>query len=111
MKIQVRRAGSTTILDLDGPLTLGAPQQDLRREMGELMEAGVKQFAINLGGVAYLDSSGIGELVRTYTVLRQNGGKCVLFSANKQVMMLLKMVRLDTVLQIAADEPSALAAS
>ncbi|HEV2386666.1 MAG TPA: STAS domain-containing protein [Candidatus Acidoferrales bacterium] len=111
MKIQLRRAGSTTILDLDGPLSLGPPQQELRREVEGLMAAGAKLLAINLAGVAYMDSSGIGELVRTYTVLRQAGGKCVLFAANKQVMMLLKMVRLDTVLPMAPDETAALAAS
>ena len=109
MQIHIRRAGSTTILDLEGPLLLGAPQQDLRRAVEELVVNDSKKLAINLAGVSYMDSSGIGELVRTFTTLRKAGGRSVLFAPNKQVMMLLKMVRLDTVLDIAEDEAAALA--
>lgn len=109
MQIQIRRAGSTTILDLEGPLLLGTPQQDLRRTVEELVANGAKKLALNLGGVSYMDSSGIGELVRTFSSLRKAGGKSVLFAPNKQVMMLLKMVRLDTVLDIVADEATAVA--
>lgn len=109
MNISVRSAGSNTVLDLDGPLLLGPPQQELRKTVEELLGNDVKRLAINLGGVPYMDSSGIGELVRTYTGLRKIGGRCVLFAANKQVLMLLKMVRLDTVLKVVDDETAALA--
>jgi anti-sigma B factor antagonist len=108
VQIVIRRAGSTTILDLDGPLLLGTPQQDLRRTVEELVANGTKKLALNLSGVSYMDSSGIGELVRTFTTLRKAGGSSVVFAPNKQVMMLLKMVRLDTVLDIAPDEAAAL---
>jgi anti-sigma B factor antagonist len=108
VQIVIRRAGSTTILDLEGPLLLGTPQQDLRHTVEELVANGTKKLALNLAGVSYMDSSGIGELVRTFTTLRKAGGSSVVFSPNKQVMMLLKMVRLDTVLDIAADEAAAL---
>lgn len=108
MKLSIRSAGSSTILDLDGPLLLGAPQQDLRRAVDELIGNGVKRLVINLTGVSYMDSSGIGELVRTFTGLRKAGGRCVFYGVNKQVLMLLKMVRLDTVLKIVEDETAAL---
>jgi anti-sigma B factor antagonist len=109
VKISVRSAGSSTILDLDGPLLLGPPQQDLRRTVEDLIGNGMKRLAINLAGVSYMDSSGIGELVRTFTGVRKVGGRCVLYAANKQVRMLLKMVRLDTVLKVVEDETAALA--
>ncbi len=111
MQINIRRAGSTTILDLDGPLLLGSPQQDLRRVVEELVDDGARRLAINLAGVSFMDSSGIGELVRVFTKLRKDGGRSILFAPNKQVRMLLKMVRLDTVLEIADDEAAALAAN
>ncbi len=109
MRIGIRRAGSTTILDLEGPLLLGAPQQDLRRTVEELAANDTKRIALNLSGVTHMDSSGIGELVRAFTTMRNNGGRLLLFAPNKQVVMLLKMVRLDTVLEIASDEAAALA--
>jgi anti-sigma B factor antagonist len=109
VQINIRRAGSTTVFDLEGPLLLGAPQQELRQAVEEVVGNGTRRLAINLAGVSYMDSSGIGELVRTFTTLRKEGGRSVLFAPNKQVKMLLKMVRLDTVLDIAEDEAAALA--
>lgn len=109
MQINIRRAGSTTVLDLEGPLLLGAPQQELRQTVEEIVGNGARRLAINLAGVSYMDSSGIGELVRTFTTLRREGGRSILFAPNKQVKMLLKMVRLDTVLDIAEDEAAAIA--
>lgn len=109
MQINIRRAGSTTILDLDGPLLLGTPQQELRHTVEEVVANGARRLAINLAGVSYMDSSGVGELVRTFTALRRGGGRSILFAPNKQVMMVLKMVRLDSVLDIVVDEAAALA--
>lgn len=109
MQINIRMAGSTTILDLEGPLVLGPPQQELRQVVEEVVGNGARRLAINLTGVSYMDSSGIGELVRVFTKLRKEGGRSILFAPNKQVMMLLKMVRLDTVLEIVGDEAAALA--
>jgi anti-sigma B factor antagonist len=65
--------------------------------------------AVNLSGITYLDSSGIGALVRSFTTLKLAGGKCTFFAPSKQVLMLLKMVRLDTILDLAEDEAAALA--
>ena len=109
MKIQVRTAGSATILDLDGPLKLGPAQEQFRDQVQKLMDAGSTHIAINLAGVTDLDSSGIGAFVRAYTSLTKAGGKCRFFAAPKFVMQTLHMVRLDTVFDIAEDEASALA--
>jgi len=73
------------------------------------MDAGSNHLAVNLAGVTDLDSSGIGALVRAFTTLKRAGGKCTFFSPNKRVLMLLKMVRLDGVLDIVEDEATALA--
>lgn len=108
MNIRIRKAGPATILDLEGPLKLGKDEESFRSQVQQLMDGGSLNVAINLAGVSDLDSSGIGSLVRAYTTLKKAGGKCTYFSANKRVLMLLKMVRLDTVLDIADDEASAL---
>jgi anti-sigma B factor antagonist len=107
--IAIRKAGSATILDLEGPLKLGHTLDDFRAQFDQLVASGTKHVAINLAGISDLDSSGIGALVRSFTTLKRAGGKCTFFAPNKRVTMLLKMVRLDSVLNPVADEATALA--
>jgi anti-sigma B factor antagonist len=109
MNILIRNAGSATILDLAGPLKLGKDEEAFRSQIQQLVDAGNKHIAVNLAGVSDLDSSGIGALVRAFTTAKRAGGKCTFFSANKRLLMLLKMVRLDAVLDLAEDEAAALA--
>jgi anti-sigma B factor antagonist len=107
--IRMRKAGAATILDLEGPLKLGEAEEAFRQKVQELMDSGSNHIAVNLAAVPEMDSSGIGALVRTFTLLKKSGGKCTFFAPNKRVQMILKMVRLDTILDIAEDEAAALA--
>ena len=109
MDIKVRKAGKATILDLTGPLKMGEAVEAFREQVEELMGGGTKNIAINLAGVPEMDSSGIGALVRAFSALKQGGGKCKFFAPPKRVKQTLKMVRLDTVLDLAEDEHTALA--
>jgi len=109
VNIRARSAGAATILDLEGPLKLGKDEEGFRSEILKLVDGGSTHIAINLAGVTDLDSSGIGSLVRAFTTLKRAGGKCTFFSPSKRVLMLLKMVRLDAVLDLAEDEATALA--
>lgn len=109
MEISIRKAGPATILDLEGPLKLGDAEEAFRTQMQQLVDAGTINVAVNLAGVTELDSSGIGALVRSFTAVKRAGGKCTFYAASKRVMMLLKMVRLDTILDLAEDEATALA--
>ena len=109
MNISIRRAGPATILDLNGPLKLGEAEELFRNQIQQLMDSGTTHVAINLAGVTDLDSSGIGALVRAFTALKRAGGKCTLYAPNKRVSMLLKLVRLDSILDIVGDEAAALA--
>lgn len=108
MKITIRKAGPATILDLSGSLKLGEAEQTFRNQVQELLDAGSIHIAVNMSGVTDIDSSGIGALVRAFTIIKRAGGKCTFFAPNKRVVMLLKMVRLDNVLDLAEDEASAL---
>ena len=109
MDIQIRRIGAAVILDLKGALRLGEPEQMFRDKVQQFVDSGSIHVAINLAGVTELDSSGIGALVRTYTTIKRAGGKCTFYAPTQKVRMLLKMVRLDTVLDLVDDEASALA--
>lgn len=108
VNISIRKAGQATILDLDGPLKLGEAEEAFRNQIQQLADSGATLVAVNLSGVTELDSSGIGALVRSFTTLKRIGGKCLFFAPNKRVLMVLKMVRLDTILYIAEDEATAL---
>ncbi|HKS67295.1 MAG TPA: STAS domain-containing protein [Candidatus Acidoferrales bacterium] len=108
VNIGIRKAGRATILDLNGALKLGEAEEAFRSQIQQLVDAGTPQVAINMSGVTDLDSSGIGALVRSFTLLKKSGGKCIVFAPNKRVLMLLKMVRLDAVLSIVEDEATAL---
>lgn len=110
MTINVRKTGKATILDLSGPLKMGEAVEAFRDQVQELMDTGNKNLAVNLAGVPEMDSSGIGVLVRTFSALKQAGGKCKFFAPAKRVKQTLKMVRLDTVLDLVENEEAALAA-
>jgi len=109
LNISIRKAGRATILDLDGPLKLGDAEESFRNQVQQLIDAGSTHVAVNMAGVTELDSSGIGALVRSFTSLKRAGGKCTFYAPSKRVMMLLKMVRLDSILDLAEDEATALA--
>ena len=109
MELKTRKLGSVVILDLEGALVVGDAERAVREKVREQMDAGARQLAINLAGVPYMDSSGIGVLVRIFNATQQNGGACRFFGATKKVQQLLKMVRLDKVLELVDDEAAALA--
>lgn len=109
MNIHVRHADKAVVLDLKGPLKMGDAEHDFRETVQDLLEEGKKNFAVNLAGVPEMDSSGVGALMRAFTTAKREGGKVCYFGAPKRVLQLLKMVRLDTVLELADDEESALA--
>ena len=109
MKINIRHAGRITILDLDGPLRFGPAEDVFRNQVQQLVLAGSTFLAVNLARVSDLDSSGMGALVRVFTSVRRAGGKCVFFSPNERVLMVLKMVRMNAILDISEDEAAALA--
>jgi len=108
LNIRIRKAGQATILDLEGPLKLGETEESFRNQIQQLIDAGTTHVAVNLAGVTELDSSGIGALVRSFTTLKRAGGKCTFYAPSKRVLMLIKMVRLDTILDLAEDEAAAL---
>ena len=80
----------------------------LREMVRELVDKGNKKIVLNLGEVQYIDSSGIGELVKTHTTVRNQGGQLRLVSLNKRVNDLLQMTKLSAVFDIEVDEASAM---
>ena len=109
MKIELRKAGDVTILDLTGRLVLGSAEKAFSAKIKELLDAGIHDIAVNLANIQMLDSSGIGAMVRAHSSVMRAGGKCPYYGAQQMVHQTLRMVRLDRVLDLCDDEASALA--
>jgi anti-sigma B factor antagonist len=75
MHIDERVVGDVIILDLKGKMTLGEGDELLREKVSSLVSQGQKKLIMNLDGVPYIDSAGLGEIVRTYTTVSRQGGK------------------------------------
>jgi anti-sigma B factor antagonist len=108
MRIETRRVEDVAIVDVSGRITVGEGNVMLREVVRQLVEAGHKKIAMNLHDVGYVDSSGVGELVKAYTTVRNQGGQLKLVNPSKRVQDLLQMTKLSAVFTIEADEASAI---
>ncbi len=103
-----RQVADVAIVDLSGRITVGEGSAALRQLVREIMESGSNKILINLHHVGYIDSSGLGELVKSYTTVRSQGGQLKLVEVSKRVHDLLLMTKLHLVLEIEPDEASAI---
>jgi anti-sigma B factor antagonist len=108
LSITQREAGDVTILDLSGKITIGEGSVQLREAVRQLLENGRKKILLNLGDVSYVDSSGIGELVSSYTTANKSEGQLKLLNLTKKIQDLLAITKLLTVFEIHESEDAAL---
>ena len=109
MKIEMRTIGDVRILDCSGKITLGEGTMAVRNTVLDIFKDGGKKIIVNLADVNYIDSSGIGELVRTYITVSSGGGQLKLLSLTKKIQELLQITKLLTVFQVYDSESAALA--
>jgi anti-sigma B factor antagonist len=109
MKIDSRIVGDIHFLDCSGKITLGEGTMTVRTTVGEILKGGGKKIVLNLGNVVYIDSSGVGELVNTYTTVVKHGGELKLQSLTKKVHELPAITKLLTVFQVYDSEPATVA--
>jgi anti-sigma B factor antagonist len=108
LNIKERQAGDVTILDMDGKVTIGEGSVALRTAIRRLLEEGKKKILLNLAGVGYIDSSGIGELVSSYTAINKEEGQLKLLNLTQKLRDLLAITKLLTVFDVYEDEAEAL---
>jgi anti-sigma B factor antagonist len=108
MKIETRTVGDVHILDISGKITLGEGTMAVRNSVRELLKNGGKKIILNLGDVNYIDSSGIGELVSSFTTVTNGGGQLKLLNLTKKIQELLAITKLLTVFQVFNDEKAAI---
>jgi anti-sigma B factor antagonist len=95
----IREVDGVTIIDLSGRITLGEASGKLRDTIREVLSKGQKKVLLNLGDVSYIDSSGLGELVSSYTTASNQGAKVKLLNVQKKVQDLLQITKLYTVFE------------
>ena len=97
------------VIDMDGRITLGEGSTLLRDLIRKHLASGHKKIVINLAGINYIDSTGLGELVSGYRLVKSEGGEIKLLNLNKKVSDLLQITKLYTVFDIHTQEAQAVA--
>ena len=99
MQIDQRSVGDVVVLDLKGKITLGEGDELLKDKVNSLVNQGHKKIVLNLADVPYIDSAGLGEIVRTYTTVSRQGGALKLLNLTKRITDLLSITKLLTVFE------------
>jgi anti-sigma B factor antagonist len=97
MQISERAIGDVIVVDLKGKITLGEGDEMLKDKVNSLLNQGRKKIILNLAEVPYIDSAGLGEVVRTFTTVSRQGGNLKLLNLTKRITDLLAITKLLTV--------------
>jgi anti-sigma B factor antagonist len=108
MQIEERNIGDVKVLDLKGKITLGEGDELLKDKVNSLVNQGNKKIVLNLAEVPYIDSAGLGEIVRTYTTVSRQGGSLKLLNLTKRITDLLAITKLLTVFETFESENDAI---
>ena len=103
----IRQVGQVSIVEVSGKLT-SFESGALRNSIAQLLKEGRRQIILNLSGLTYLDSSGIGDLVHTYMSVIKRGGEMKVVGLTEKVEEILKITQLYQVFPEFQDERSAL---
>ncbi len=107
MELTTREDGDITIVTVAGDLVIGEPETTFKKTVTRLLEDGRVNLLVDLSAVGFLDSSGLGALVRALTLAQKEGGQTKLLHAGPQVRKLLQMTKLDSVFEIHDDMEAA----
>ena len=107
MNIHTRIVGDVHILDISGKIILGQGTMVVRNSIKDLLHSGVRKIVLNLAEVNYIDSSGVGELVSSFTAVAKDGGHLRLLNLAARVKEILAITKLLTVFQVFDNEQAA----
>ena len=108
LDLKERQAGDVTILDMSGEVRIGEGSVALRDSIRKLADAGKNKVLLNLAGVKYMDSSGVGELIANYTTIKRQGGQLKLLNLTDRIQNILVITKLLTVFDAYENEAEAL---
>jgi anti-sigma B factor antagonist len=107
MKITERQVKDVTILDLEGKILIGEGDDALREAVTRVVDSGKSKILLNLAEVPYVDSAGLGEIVRCYTTVSRKNGRLKLLNLTKKIRDLLSITKLLTVFETFETEDEA----
>lgn len=109
MPINERKRDDVTILDLKGKLTIGAAEEALRETVQRVLAGGAQKIVINMKDTSTIDSSGVGELVSSFTHATNRGAKLKLANLTSKINDILTITQLITVFDVYDSEDEAVA--
>ena len=107
MQIDERKVGDVVVLDVQGRVMLGEGDEILKDKVNSLLNQSHKKIVLNLAEVPYIDSAGLGEIVRTFTTVSRQGGSLKLLNLTKRITDLLAITKLLTVFETYDSEADA----
>ena len=107
MKFSSRKVDNVTIIDIEGKILLGDGDVEIKQAIDGMLSRGEKNILLNLARVPYIDSAGLGEIIRCFTAIRKSGGSFKLLSPNQRLIDLLAITKLVNVFDWYNDESSA----
>jgi anti-sigma B factor antagonist len=107
MKFSSRKVENVNIIDIEGKILLGDGDVEIKQAIDGMLSRGEKNILLNLARVPYIDSAGLGEIIRCFTAIRKNGGNFKLLSPNQRLIDLLAITKLVNVFDWYNDETSA----
>jgi anti-sigma B factor antagonist len=107
-KVNIRHVKGITFLEVSGRITLGEGAVTLRNAIQDALDTGTKRLVVDLSGVSYMDSSGVGELTTAYSSSRDTGCKLKLLGLTKKIDDLMQITKLATLFDVYSTEQQAL---
>ena len=108
MKLSIKKVKEIVVIDVDGKIVLGDGDVEIKQAVDDLLQKGHKNIVLNMAKVPYLDSAGLGEIMRCFTALRRDGGNFKLVSPNQRIIDLLSITKLLNVFDIYDSESAAI---
>lgn len=108
MKLSTRTAGAVTIIDIEGKILLGEGDVEIKKTVDDFLGSGRRNIILNLAKVPYIDSAGLGEMIRCFTAVRKAGGELKLLSPNQRLKDLFTITKLLNVFDLYNEESAAL---
>ena len=106
MKFSSRKVEGVIIIDIEGKILMGEGDIEIKRAVDEFLSRGERSIVLNVAKVPYIDSAGLGEIIRCFTSIRKHGGNLKLLSPNQRLIDLLSITKLVNVFDWYNDEAS-----
>ncbi|MBN1540982.1 STAS domain-containing protein [candidate division KSB1 bacterium] len=110
MQLKERMQDDVAILELKGKLMGGSETQEIHTKIKELVEEGKTKVIIDLGNVTWMNSTGLGAIMSSYSTLRNADGDLKLIRVTEKVKSLFMVTKLITIFDTFESEKKALAA-